>query len=104
MPGERFWYYGDSTNAPYAAAVGIPFPVIDNGNRVGGTMLDRLSEEAREAMASSDVILAKGMGNVETMLGCGLNVYYAFLVKCPRFVAIFDKPMLTPMLVHETVR
>lgn len=87
-----------------AAAVGIPFPVIDNGNRVGGTMLDRLSEEAREAMASADVILAKGMGNVETMLGCGLNVYYAFLVKCPRFVAIFDKPMLTPMLVHETAR
>ena len=55
-------------------------------------------------MASADVILAKGMGNVETMLGCGLNVYYAFLVKCPRFVTIFDKPMLTPMLVHETAR
>ena len=47
------------------------------------------------------VFLAKGMGNTETMLGCGYNVYYAFLVKCPRFVQIFEKPLFTPMFIHE---
>ena len=90
----------DATRAD-AAAVGIPFPVIDNGNRVPGTQLDLLSREAREAMDTADVILAKGMANCETLHGCGYNVYYAFLVKCPRFVERFKKPMLTPMLVKE---
>ena len=84
-----------------AAAVGIPFPVIDNGNRVAGTQLDMLSQEAAAAISGADMILAKGMANAETMLGCGYNVYYAFLVKCQRFVAHFGKPMFTPMLVKE---
>ena len=84
-----------------AELVGIPFPIIDNGNRVPGTQLDQLNEEARKAMDDADVIIAKGQGNVETMLGCGYNVYYAFLVKCTRFVTLFGKPKLTPMLVRE---
>lgn len=84
-----------------AEAVGIPFRVIDNGNNIPGTQLDRLSAEARQALAESDVILAKGMANVETMAGCGYNVYYAFLVKCQRFVTRYQKPLLTPMLVRE---
>ncbi len=84
-----------------AAAVGIPFRVIDNGSRIPGTQLDELGEEARQALDAADVILAKGMANCETMHGCGYNVYYAFLVKCQRFVSLFGKPMLTPMLVKE---
>lgn len=84
-----------------AAAVGLPFPVIDNGNRVAGTQIELLSPEAKQALEQADVILAKGMGNTETMLGCGYNVYYAFLVKCPRFVQIFEKPLFTPMFIHE---
>lgn len=84
-----------------AAAVGIPFPVIDNGNRVAGTQLDQLSEEAKQALEAADVILAKGMANVETMLGCGYNIFYAFLIKCQRFVDRFGAPMFTPMLVKE---
>ncbi len=84
-----------------ALEVGIPFPVIDNGNRIAGTQIDLLSDEAREALDGADVILAKGMGNCETMLGCGYNVYYAFLVKCQRFVSRFGKPMMTPLLEKE---
>ncbi|MGM9549133.1 MAG: damage-control phosphatase ARMT1 family protein [Faecousia sp.] len=90
----------DATRAD-AAAVGIPFPVIDNGNRVAGTQLDLLSPEAAKAVSEADVILAKGMANAETMFGCGYNVYYAFLVKCQRFVNRFGKPMFTPLLVKE---
>ena len=84
-----------------AAAVGIPFPAIDNGNRVPGTQLELLGSEAKEALETADVIIAKGQGNVETMLGFGYNVYYAFLVKCIRFIRRFDKPKLTPMLIKE---
>ena len=90
----------DATRAD-AEAVGIPFPVIDNGNRVPGTQIDLLGQEALDALNAADVILAKGMANTETMHGCGYNVYYAFLVKCQRFVTRFGKPMLTPMLVKE---
>lgn len=84
-----------------AAAVGLPFPVIDNGNRVAGTQLELLSQQAKTALEQADVILAKGMGNTETMLGCGYNVYYAFLVKCPRFVQLFQRPLFTPMLIRD---
>ena len=84
-----------------ALAVGVPFPVIDNGNLVPGTQLDLLSPEADSALKNADVILAKGMANVETMYGCGYNIYYAFLVKCQRFVNLFQKPLMTPMLVRE---
>ena len=84
-----------------AAAVGIPFPVIDNGNTVPGTELSLLSPEARQAMDAADVIFAKGQANVETLLGCGYPIFYAFLIKCPRFVDRFQKPKLTPMLVEE---
>lgn len=90
----------DATRAD-AAAVGIPFRVIDNGNRVPGTQINLLSGEARSALDTADVILAKGMANCETMHGCGYNVYYAFLVKCRRFVTRFRRPMMTPMLVKE---
>ena len=84
-----------------AQAVGIPFRVIDNGNLIPGTQLEELGAEAKQALHEADVILAKGMANVETMLGCGYNIYYAFLVKCQRFVNLFCKPLMTPMLVGE---
>lgn len=85
-----------------ARAVGIPFPVIDNGNCVAGTDIPQLSAEARAAMDAADVIISKGQGNAETLLGCGYNIYYAFLIKCPRFMARYGRPKLTPMLVKET--
>lgn len=84
-----------------AAEVGIPFPVIDNGTDYAGTDLTCIGPEAKQALENADVIVSKGQGNVETMLGCGYNIYYAFLVKCPRFVERFGKPKLTPMLVRE---
>ena len=84
-----------------AAAVGLEFPVIDNGNSVAGTELSLLGPEAKAAMDSADLILSKGQGNAETLLGCGYNIYYAFLVKCGRFMDRYQKPKLTPMLVRE---
>lgn len=84
-----------------AAQVGIPFPVIDNGNAIPGTQLDQLSPEAARAMAEADVILSKGQGNAETLMGSGYPIFYAFLVKCPRFLTLTGKPQLTPVLAEE---
>ena len=84
-----------------AEAAGIPFPVIDNGTAIGGTVLQFISQEMRDAMDSADVILAKGMGNTETLYGCQYPVYLAFLVKCERFIEYFNKPKLTPMFIQN---
>lgn len=86
-----------------AAVVGMPFPVIDNGTRIPGTVLSLASRELKEALEASDVVIAKGQANVETLLdtGHGYNIYYAFLVKCIRFIDRFAKPKLTPMLVRD---
>ena len=84
-----------------AAAAGITFPVIDSGTPIGGTVLHLVGKELKEAVENADVILAKGMGNTESMYGCGYNVYYAFLVKCDRFIQFFDKPKLTPMFIRD---
>ena len=92
----------DATRAD-AQAVGMPFRVIDNGTRIPGTVLELASQELNAALSTADVILAKGQANVETLLDTdhGYNVYYAFLVKCKRFIDRFGKAKLTPMLVHD---
>ena len=84
-----------------AAAVGMPFTVIDSGSCIGGTELRCLGDAAKAAFEAADVIIAKGMGNNETLYGCGCNVYYAFLVKCKFFEQRFGRPLMTPMLVAE---
>jgi uncharacterized protein with ATP-grasp and redox domains len=84
-----------------AQAVGIPFTVVDNGCTVAGTELELLPPETLKMFREADVILSKGQANVETLYGCGLNIYYLFLIKCTRFQTYFDKAKLTPMLLTE---
>ena len=84
-----------------ARQVGIPFPVIDNGNLVPGTELKLLGEEAKNALETADVIIAKGQANAETLLDSGYNIYFAFLIKCVRFMERYNLPKLTAMLVKE---
>ena len=86
-----------------AEIAGIRFPVIDNGIAIGGTPVHMISAEAKAALDQADVILAKGMGNTESMFGCGYNIYYAFLVKCVRFMEFFDAPKMKPMFIRDRV-
>ena len=81
-----------------AAIAGIPFQVIDNGTCIAGTVPELISKEARTAMEEADVIISKGQGNCETLYGSPFNIYFAFLVKCSRFIEKFDRPKFTPML------
>ena len=84
-----------------ALAVGIDFPIIDNGMAVAGMPPELLQGEAKQALETADVILSKGQANVETLFGCGYNIYYLFLIKCQRFQTLFGKEKLTPMLLRE---
>ena len=92
----------DATRAD-AAQVGICFPVIDNGNCVPGTELKLLGKDAKQALEQADVIIAKGQANAETLLDSGYNIYYAFLIKCVRFIERYGLPKLTPMLAKERI-
>ncbi len=75
--------------------------VMGNGDRLAGTALTRISPEARAAVTEADLVIAKGQGNFETLQGCGLNIYYAFLCKCDFFASRFGVPVYTGMLVRE---
>lgn len=84
-----------------AAFMELPFPIIDNGNGVGGTELSLCNQQTLDALSDAHVVLAKGMGNTETLYGCGHHIFYAFLVKCPRFMQFFQKPFMTTMFIRE---
>ena len=75
--------------------------VIGNGNDIGGTWLPHISSEAREALESADMIIAKGQGNYETLHDCGLNIYYLFLCKCKWFQYQFHAEPLQGMFINE---
>lgn len=75
--------------------------VMGNGNNVAGTYEPELSAEAAAEIASAHVLLAKGQGNYETLMGCGLNVYYMFLCKCDMFANLFAVPRFTGMLLND---
>lgn len=57
--------------------------VIDNGSDIPGTVLQECSQEIRSYFAQSDLIIAKGQGNYETLSEESKNISYLFKAKCP---------------------
>jgi uncharacterized protein with ATP-grasp and redox domains len=56
--------------------------LVSNGNRGVGTVLHLCPEPFRERLASSDLILSKGQGNFETLVGNVPNAYFLLRCKC----------------------
>lgn len=86
-----------------AAYVGMDklVPVLDNGSGISGTEPDYVSAELRQAMDRADLILAKGSGNLESLAGCGLNVYYIFMCKCSRMAKLLSCRNMTGQFLME---
>lgn len=86
-----------------AKAVGLAdlVTVIGNGNGVGGTQVNILSQEAGKAFEAADLMIAKGQGNFETLHGCGKNIYYLFLCKCQWFSGRFGMERLKGVFINE---
>lgn len=57
--------------------------VIDNGSDAPGTLLADCSRELQRRFAASDLIIAKGQGNFESLEGERGNIFFLFKVKCP---------------------
>lgn len=76
-------------------------PCIGNGNAAPGTVIKRLSREAKEALYSADVIISKGQGNFESLYGEGLTPWYLFLCKCELFVRRFGLAQYESVFARE---
>ena len=76
-------------------------PVISNGAAIAGTVKEQLSKEARKQLDSADVIIAKDMGNFESMYQEGINPYYLFLCKCDLFTRRFGVKLFDPIFCKE---
>ena len=57
--------------------------VMDNGSDAPGTILDTCSAEFRDRFARSDLVIAKGQGNYETLGRGDREVVFLLKVKCP---------------------
>lgn len=86
-----------------AAEVGLTklVPCMGNGSCAPGTILPRLNDEASERIRTADVVISKGQGNFESLLGEGVNPYYMFLCKCELFVRRFGLNQFASVFVRE---
>lgn len=75
--------------------------VISNGTAIAGNVLNRINVESLKAITEADVIISKGMGNFETLLGCDKNIYYLFMCKCEKFCKLLDVSLHSYMLLNE---
>ncbi|MDE6504967.1 MAG: ARMT1-like domain-containing protein [Clostridia bacterium] len=77
--------------------------VIANGSDAPGTYLKEISEEALELLASGDVIIAKGLGNLETLYGEGYDIFYLFTCKCGHISARFGAAPWSAVITEENI-
>jgi len=56
--------------------------VIDNGSDAPGTILENCSETFRRRFDQSDLIIAKGQGNYETLSDVDKNIFFLVRPKC----------------------
>lgn len=75
--------------------------IITNGDKIAGTVYSMLSEEAKLAVDTADVIFSKGQANYESFAGEGRRAFFIFLCKCNLFINRFNVPKLTGMFVEE---
>lgn len=57
--------------------------VIETGSDQFGTPLAYCSPQFRAAFAAADVVISKGMANIETLSEVNANLYFILKVKCP---------------------
>jgi uncharacterized protein with ATP-grasp and redox domains len=74
----------DATMAD-ATMAGLPeiVKVIENGNDAPGTILENCSAEFMETYNRSDLVIAKGQGNYETLSEENKNIFFLLKAKCP---------------------
>ena len=76
--------------------------VLDNGTAIPGTYLKEISAETRAALDKSNVIISKGLGNLETLFGGGYAAFYSFACKCEHIAKRFNSELWAVVFTEET--
>jgi uncharacterized protein with ATP-grasp and redox domains len=66
-----------------AAGVDRVAEVISTGSDVPGTILERCSEEFRRLYDETELVIAKGQANYETLSEEGQRAFFLLQTKCP---------------------
>lgn len=74
--------------------------VINNGTDVPGTYLKEISPHTLAAMEESDIIISKGLGNLETLYGERFKVFYTFTCKCEHIAKQFGVPLWSAVFIE----
>jgi len=77
--------------------------VIDNGSDAPGTVLADCSREFRRRFAATDLIVAKGQGNYETLSEEPHDIFFLFAVKCDVAARHAGLPRGTQVLLRSAV-
>ncbi|MCD7728942.1 MAG: ARMT1-like domain-containing protein [Clostridia bacterium] len=75
--------------------------VTDSGSAIPGTYLKEVNEHTLELLKTSDVIISKGLGNLETLYGFGYGIYYIFMCKCLHIAERFNLTQWQTAFVHD---
>lgn len=78
--------------------------VIETGSDYFGTPLERCSPAFRAAFDAADVIISKGMANIETLSEVDANLYFILKVKCPVVAAQIGAQHGDLVLVSQRAR
>ena len=73
----------DVTRRELDASGLMDFPVYDTGDFTPGVNLATTADEFLEKMRASDLVIAKGQGNLESMDDYERPVFFLFRAKCP---------------------
>ena len=75
--------------------------VIDNGADAPGTYLAEISPQTISVLEESDIIISKGLGNLETLYGERFKVFYTFTCKCEHIAKQFYVPLWSAVFVER---
>ena len=87
-----------------ARAIGLTdvVEVVGNGQQdIAGTQMDLITPALRSRIENAALVIAKGQGNFETLIGTGLNVYFLFLSKCPSYTEWFGFERFSGILQND---
>ncbi len=77
--------------------------IVDNGTGIPGTYLKEVSPRVKQLLSSCDIIISKGLGNLETLYGEGYRVFYCFMCKCEHIAKRFNSPLWSAVFTEENV-
>lgn len=87
-------------DASVAGLLGL-IPVITNGSDAPGTLLDECSDEFRVEFDRTDLIIAKGQGNYETLCKIPREMFFLLTVKCRRVAEAIGAPQGALVVKHS---